>query len=61
MSPKITLPWIKVLDDYLGGLVCNRCGAKDDRYKFPNSPGANMKAARDFQDKHKDCTEGKTL
>jgi hypothetical protein len=59
MSPKISLAWIKVIDDYSGGLVCNRCGAKDDRYKFPNSPDANKKVARDFQNKHKNCTERK--
>lgn len=55
MTPKITLPWVKVLDDYSGGLQCIRCGGTDHGYKFPNSPGANMKAARDFQEKHKDC------
>lgn len=59
MTPKITMPWVKVLDNYSGGLVCERCGASDDTYKFPNSPGANMKAARDFQNEHKNCKERK--
>lgn len=59
MTPKITLSWVKVIDNYSGGLKCLRCGATDPNYKFPNSPGGNMKAARDFQDKHKNCTEMK--